>query len=247
VAQATFKYLDSVGVVHTQAFNTMSVKGMDDVDKVRFIPPILYDIVDGRKETAFKGFQRIITVELQAINTNEDFLRAFLQASDKSFTYTGFTLVAEECQIVFESSEYENEWINDFQHTKRYIIEIVESVVRVLFPVPVIPVDNVIGCIKTKVKIEGTQSAPETFVTSVGKLATYDGTLPYPVISLLSYNVSLIINGTPYQDAKINQVGSPTQSGSNISFQLAVSDTGSPVSSDGFFYVDIVVLLQPIV
>ncbi|MBE3088407.1 MAG: hypothetical protein IMZ71_04770, partial [Chloroflexi bacterium] len=240
MAQATFKYLDSVGVVHTQSFDITYIKGLDDVDKVRFVPPILYDIVDGSKETAFKGFQRIITVELQSINTNEDYLRVFLQADSKSITYTGATLVAEECQIVFESTDYENEWLNDFQYTKRYILEIVENTVRTFFPVPIAPVDNMIGYIKTKDKIVGTQATPEFFEINVSKLQYNYGTTVYPTISLLSYNVSIIANGAPYQDAKINNYGDIAQNGDNIRFYLAVSDTGSP-SDDGFYYTDIVI------
>ena len=100
--------------------------------------------------------------------------------------------------------------------------------------------------IKLKVKIEGTQAAPETFTTNSGKLQYNYGTTPFPGISLLSYIVSVFCNSTPYQDAKINQVGDVTQSGSNISFQLAVSDSGNP-SSDDFYYTDLTIGLQAIV
>jgi hypothetical protein len=94
-----------------------------------------------------------------------------------------------------------------------------------------------------KVEVTGTQSSPETFTTNSGKLATQENGSAYPVISLSTYVVSVVSNGSPYQDAKINQVGSLTQVGSNISFQLAISDTGNP-SSDGKFYTDILIFLQ---
>jgi hypothetical protein len=247
VAIGIFKYLDSLGVVHTQSFDILSVKG-NSPDSVRFVPPLLNNAVDGSTETQYKGFQRKFRYELKAINLNEDYLRSFLQASAKSITYQDFGFVTQESQVVFEEDNYENEWIDGFEHDKKYVIELIESTVRTVFPERWIdnnPTDSMIGYTKIKVKIEGTQASPELFTTNLGKLAiTTVGSL-YPVISLLSYVVVIIANGSPYQDRKINQVGDIVQSGGNISFFLALSDTGAD-SSDTYSYADITILLQPI-
>jgi hypothetical protein len=244
--QAIFKFLDSIGVVHTQAFDILSVHG-NTPDNIRFVPPLLYSIIDGSSETEFRGFQRVFVYELKALNSLEDYLRAFLQASAKSITYKGINTVAEECQVVFESAEYENEWIDGFEHTKRYVIELVESTIRTIWNIPTfLPIADEDMYIIKKVKIEASQTSPETFTTNVGKLLYNYGTTSLPSFSLLSHIISISCNSTPYQDAKFNQVGDIAQSGSNISFQIAMSDTGN-ASSDGFFYTDIKIQLQEIV
>jgi hypothetical protein len=243
---STFRYLDSSGTVHSQSFDVLTLRG-DVPWKWRLVPSLVLEKVDGSKETQFKAFQRYFSIELRALNSNEDFLRAFLQAETKSITYAGLNVISEESFVVFESEEYEDEWHNEFKLTKRYVIELVESFARTIWP-PYTPppVTTDIMYIAKNIKIVGTQASPETFTTNAGKLLYNFGTTPFPPLSLLSYNISVDCTGTPYQDAKCNQVGNVSQSGTDITFQLAVSDSGNP-SSDGFFYFDIKIMLQAIV
>jgi hypothetical protein len=245
--RSTFRYLDSVGTVHSNTFDTLFIRGGEMPWKWRYVPNNIFEKADGSKETKFRAFQRIFSIELRALNAYEDFIRAFLQASTKSITYQGLNILSEESFIVFESAEYENEWHNDFKLTKRYVIEFVESRVRTVWPpYSPPPTTDDLMYIAKKIKIIGTQASPETFTTNAGQLLFNYGTTVYPSISLLSYVVTVIANGAPYQDAKINQVGDITQSGSDITFKLAVSDSGNP-SSDTFFYADITIGLQAII
>lgn len=243
---ATLRYLDSLGTVQKKDFEVLSVEGLDIPKKLRFIPPQIYDIVDGSKATEYRGFQKIIGVSLSPINSNETFIEKFLQAGTKSLAYQGINVVSEEDQVVFETAEFESEHFDGFKYEKLYKFELTEKTVRHVWGFPTIPiVDNMIGYIKIKVKIEGTQASPETLTTNTGKLAYNFNTTVFPAISLLNYNVSVICNGTPYQSGKINQVGDVSQSGSDITFQLAHSDSENP-SDDGFWYADLVIVLQAI-
>ena len=137
--------------------------------------------------------------------------------------------------------------LNGFKAEKLFTFELLESVVRTEWPsTTIIPIPDTDVYIIKKVKIVGTNASQESFTTNSGKLQYNYGTTPLPSINLLSYIVSIVANGAIYQDAKINQVGNITQSGSNISFSLAVSDTGN-ASGDTFFYADIIITLQAIV
>jgi len=137
--------------------------------------------------------------------------------------------------------------LNGFKAEKLFTFELLESVVRTEWPsTTIIPIPDTHEYIIKKVKIVGTNASHESFTTNSGKLQYNYGTTPLPSINLLSYIVSIVANGAIYQDAKINQVGNITQSGSNISFSLAVSDTGN-ASDDTFFYADIIITLQAIV
>ena len=137
--------------------------------------------------------------------------------------------------------------LNGFKSEKLFTFELLESIVRTEWPsTTIIPIPDTDVYIIKKVKIVGTNTSLESFTTNSGKLQYNYGTTPLPSINLLSYNVSIVANGAVYQDAKINQVGNITQSGSNISFSLAVSDTGN-ASDDTFFYADIIITLQAIV
>ena len=107
---ATFKYHDNVGVVHSQSLGVLPVKGIDMPYKVKFVPAQIFEIVDGSKRTEYKGFQRIISVALSQLNQYEDFIRSFLQADSKSITYQGVNIVSEEVSTVWTETNIEDEW-----------------------------------------------------------------------------------------------------------------------------------------
>ena len=225
-----------------KAFDALYVKGFDSPDHIQFIPPIIFNIVNGGKATEFRGFKRIITFQLAALDSFEDYIRGWAQASTKSLIYKGISVTPEEAVVILETPELLNEWLDDYEHTKQYTITVIENRVRQVFPNLYLPeVDNMTGNVANKIEITGTQSTPQTFTTNSGVLSTDSTGHAFPVINLASYVVSIVLPA--YQDAKINQVESVTQSGSDITFQLAVSDTGA-ASSDGKYYCDIMIILQ---
>jgi len=241
---ATFKYYDSGGGSHTQDFEVLYVKGFNDPDKVRFFPPLIFTFIDGTKKTAFIGFQRIITIALTSLNSNEDFIRAFLQASSKSITYQGSSISAEEVNVIFESNEYENEWIDGFQKAKRYVIEICEQTIRTIFPTPVnLAIPETDMYYKADVTIIGTSDSPETFTTNIGKLATCDapsGVYPTFDLSVQKYEISFLSK----QDCQFYLTSPMSVSGGNLVFSVARSDSynGTPT----VFKADITIKAQNI-
>jgi phage gp36-like protein len=87
-----------------------------------------------------------------------------------------------------------------------------------------------------KVEVTGTQAAPQTFVTNAGTLALTENGDAFPSIDLTSQVANIVL--TSYQDCQVNRVGDITQSGTDITFQLAISNIGN-ASSDGKYYVTI--------
>jgi hypothetical protein len=246
VDQLTLKYLDSSSILHSQTFNVLSVKGFDDPDKVQLVPPYQPVMVDGSIQDYIKGFRRIITADLGVVASSVDrrTIQSFLRAQTKSIVYQGSQVLAEEVFVNLQDvSGYQNEWKWDFEGARYFVLQILENQIRTVWPVSFLPSDNMTGYIIYHVKIEGTQASPETFQTNSGKLQYNFGTTPFPVMNLTTYNITVIANGAKYQDANINQVGTTAQAGNNISFQLSVSDLGNP-SGDGYYYADIVFLLQ---
>jgi hypothetical protein len=242
VETALFRYYDSLGTQQAQSFDVLSVHGLGDPDKYKLVPPLIYNIVDGSKETAFKGFQRIITIELRALNAYEEFLRAFLTADTKSIRLNEAAVHIDSASIVYESSEFENEWIEDFKQAKRYVIELTEKRVRRQWMF--LPSGEDMIYIKSHVKVIGTEDSPELFTTNAGKLAYNYGSTAFPDMLLEDYVIA--IDGASYQSAQVHQVGIATQDGGDISFYLAYSNIGN-ASSDGYYYCDIVFLLQEMV
>lgn len=245
MASVTLKYVDSVGATRSATIGILSIKGFADPDSVMIWPPVINKYADGSIQSQFKGFRRVITIDFGVVESAADreFIRAFLIANTRSVYYYENNVGGEEIIVAHDLTDYENEWKENASQFRNYKITVVEKVIRDSWTSYTPPSTVDIMYIKNKVKIEGTQAAPETFTTNSGKLATSGSGNPFPNISLLSYVVTIIT--PPYQDAKINQVGSITQSGSNISFQLAVSDAGN-ASGDGFYYCDIIVGLQEI-
>jgi hypothetical protein len=249
VETCTLKYIDYSNVTKQQTFNILSAKGFDEPDQVQLFPPIQNKKLDGTIDEQIKGFRRVITMDLGVVASSVDrkTVNEFLESQTKSIIYQGSQVEAEEVFVNLQDiSGYENRWLYDCSLAKYYTLQVLESRIRQTWPVIFPPSDNMIGYTINHVKIVGTQTSPEAFQTNSGKLQYNYGTTPFPTMSLTSYIITVVCNGTPYQDAKINQVGTITQAGSNVSFYLAVSDTGNP-SGDGFFYADITFLMQTIV
>lgn len=244
----TLRYVKS-GTTYSQAFNVLSVRGYDDADSIQLVPPYQAELVDGSARSYFKGFRRVITIDFGVVASSVDrrTLLEFWQSNTRSIVYLGNQVLAEEVYVSPEDvSGYENEWLWNTLLARRYILRVLENQIHTSFPVIFPPSDTMIGYTINHVKIEGTQASPELFTTNSDKLRYNYGTTPFPTMSLTNYIITVIANGAPYQDAKINQVGVTVQNGNNIDFSLAVSDGGS-ASDDGFYYADITFLMQAIV
>ena len=246
-----FKYVDSFGATQSRSLQAISVRGFDDPDLVQFVPPVQNNLVDGTIETQFKGFRRVITFDCGVLSsaTDRKFVLSWGNANTRSIVYVSPDLGSEEIIVTPDYNhgatafEYNNNWINDFVGGKQFIIQVVENAIRNTWYnyVPASGVDIIY--IAKKIKITGTQASPQTFQTNSGVLATDATGQVFPAMSLTSWAISVICNGVPYQETQINQVGDVSNVGTDISFQLAVSDAGSP-SGDGFFYTDLLICLE---
>ncbi len=243
---ATFKYVDSASAIQSRSIQVLSVRGFEEPDFVAFVPPIQNNFVDGSLETQFKGFRRVITFDCGVLSsaTDRGFVLNFLTANVRSITYQAAAIGIEEIIVSHDSGfEYNNSWVNDFIGGKQFILYVVENAIRTTWTNYTPAAETEIMYVKLKVKVVGTQASPETFQTNSGKLAVMENGSVFPAISLLTWVATVVANGAKYQDAGINQVGNISNIGTDLSFQLAVSDAGT-ASGDGFYYADIIFLLQ---
>lgn len=237
------KYVDGMGSVQKMQLPFLSVRGFDEPDEIQLVPPRIARLFNGFLRTQFKGFRRVVTVNFGVLGSSERaFLFRFFSSNTRSI-YLGVTAGQEE-EIIFatDQTEYESEWRQNCVLGRSFTLKFAENAIRNAWTdyTPASGID--IMYIKKKVKIIGTQESPEEFTTNSGKLVTMETGLSYPSISLLSWVVS--VDTVPYQDAKINQVGDVVNTGTNLTFSLAVSGAGSP-SPDGYYYADIIIGLQP--
>jgi len=230
--------------VYTQVFNALSIKGFDDPDKIELVPPIIYVFADGNKKTEFRAFRRIITVDLGVIESqaNRQTVQEFLRAGTKSILYQGVQSGIVEVPVSSRDSEFENEWEWDCILGRSFILELVETQVRIVWPEYLIIVGDLMY-LKRGVKIVGTSLSPETFTTNVGKLILDETGNSYPTFSETTYVFNVVITPTDNCQASFSTVGDPSVVAGNLTFQAFVSDFQVP-ASDGFFYADIAIFLQ---
>ena len=228
-----------------KAFDALYVKGFDSPDHVKFVPSIIYNIIDGSKKTAFRGFKRVITFRLAALNEYEDYIRGWTQAFIKSLIYKGISITPEEAVVILETPELLNEWLDGYEHAKQYTITVIENRVRQIFPdLPLLVEDNMTGIIVYNIEVVGTQASPEVFTTNVGKLQYQHGTTQFPAINLAANKVSILFDLD--QSWMFNRVGTITQSGSDITFSLATSDAGQLSAGSSTLKATFVILIQAI-
>jgi len=221
-----------------RSYAALSLRGFDEPDEVRLIGRP-HEYPDGSLDEQLRGFKRVITIDFGVLQNLADriFILKFLNGAKRQVrTATQVAFVALE-----DPGRYANEWIDNLQHGKRFILRLIDEGVYTIFPTPATVTE--IMYLKSKVEITGTQSSPEAFTTNSGKLATDETGQAYPTFNEATHVFHVSVNGAPYQEAHVNIVNKPTVSSGNITFQAAVQDGGKP-AADGKFYADIAIYLQ---
>jgi len=224
----------------SRSYAALSIRGLDDPDETEIVG-VQHQYLNGTLEEEILGFHRLPTIDLGVVQDSDDKLHihGFLTHENRQITTAG-----DFANVVLEDpTHWANEWLEANRLRKRFVLKLIDSYVYTRWPILAV-VDELVY-IKNRVKIVGTQASPETFTTNSGKLATDETGAAYPTFNSATHVFHVSVNGAPYQDGKVNLVATPSVSGGNITFTAAVSDGGNP-SSDGFFYSDILIVLQAI-
>lgn len=237
----TFRY-HSGATTYSRTFTALAVRGLDEPDRVEFVPPLQVQAMDGGILGYIKGFRRIITVRIGVLQETADraFMLNFVRSNDR-WIYLG-SLASVYC-VLENPDEFENTWLYDTSLMRYFEIGLKETVTYQEWPELVEPTADTLSYIKWNVEITGTLASPQTLTTNAGALTLDETGNPYPAINLAAYVP--MIKLTELQDCLIVQTANPTQSGTDITFQVAHSDIGNPYA-DGKFYADIEISLQAI-
>lgn len=224
------------GTTYSMVLDALSIKGItapEDWELYCFQDTFL----DGTIDEQILGFHRRISIGLFPLmdSASRSFVLGFIKGSQRYVQYDGERIEVSPLEVEGLQAE---ESAQVYFATK-YTLRLIERQLLKALPSDVSEVDPVY--IKLKVEVTGTLASPETFTTNSGKLSTQESGSAYPTFDSSTYVYSVV--GKDYQEATISLIGKPTVSGSNLTFQLAISDMGKP-SSDGKFYTDILILRQ---
>ena len=236
----TFKYRTGA-TTYSRTLPLLYTKGLDDPDEVEFVPPLQFEAQDGSLIEEIKGFRRIILVRIGILQTAADrqFMLNFLQSSTRWIDIGVFATV--HC-VLADVTGFENLWLWETKLAPYYEVLLKENVIYQTWPDSLEPVETETLYINTKVEITGTQASPQTLTTNAGVLATDDTGNTYPAINLASWAVTILL--TPHQDCLVNRASDITQSGTDITFDVAHADVGNPDPADNKFYATITIGLQ---
>jgi hypothetical protein len=106
----------------------LSVKGLDTADNVDLFPAIVKDYLDQSCEMQNSGFIRKPTIDLGVIQDIASQIAILYWLCDNNRTVDYGT--EQSIPAVPQSSDFQNEWVNDFSFQKRFILELDESFVR---------------------------------------------------------------------------------------------------------------------
>lgn len=215
------------------------MRGLDEPDEGQIVGTQT-DGLDGTISETIIGFRRVITAGLGILQESADraYMLEFASAQDRWITMSPMGSV----HLVLEDpAKFANEWKNGSSLARRYTVRLVENVLQTTWPTYADPVVEELAYIKTHVQITNTPDSPQTLTTNAGALATDDTGNAYPAINLATYAASVIIQ--PEQECDCMRVSSITQSGTDITFQVAHSYAGNAYA-DGNFYAQITILLE---
>jgi hypothetical protein len=235
VANVTLEYTDASTT--SRAFTLLSMRGVDNFDEVQWAGQ-QFTHLDGSLTEEIVGFKRVFTLDFGVLTSLSDarFLLSFCAAPFKRIYFSSIV-----SSVTLDEPRMSFEWESDVQTGRRLVLRLVETVMH-QWPDRQIEAEQ-LAYIKCKVKVEGTQTSPESFQTGTGKLATDETGQSYPTFSSATHVFSVLCNSAPYQEAHVNVTGLATVSGGKLNFNLAVQDSGKAFS-DGYFYTDIVIIAQ---
>jgi hypothetical protein len=113
-------------------FTALSVRGLDDVDEVRFFVAENCELPDGSLFQRIPAFRRVITIDLGVLLVKSDrvWLSDFMDSSDKHIIYG-----TEDVPVVLEDPEgYENEWPDGLEAARYYVLKLEEMNARATVP-----------------------------------------------------------------------------------------------------------------
>ena len=127
----TLKY-DGGG--ETKTFSVMGVRGLDDVDDLKFWPRIQNELLDGTMNEIVTKFRRIITIDFGVIETKADrvWLVLFMLAPDKVIVCAS---PSEDVPVVLADVEgMQNEWIDGLDFARSFTLSFQEIAVNSTAP-----------------------------------------------------------------------------------------------------------------
>jgi len=239
VATIVFKYRKS-STTYSRTFAVSSVRGYDEPDEVEFLPPIQQVALDGTIIEEMQGFRRVITVGFGVLQEAADraFVFNFLANNERWITMSPMGTVV---LALADPTAFANQWQNGHKLERNYDVQLRETILQTAWPDYADPVEIETLYIKTDVQITGTPESPQTLTTNTAPLATDDTGQAYPAISLTTHAVSLLI--AEKQDCVVYRTSDISQSGNNITFQVAHANAGNAYS-DGNFYAALTIGLQ---
>jgi hypothetical protein len=234
---ATLTYIKN-GTTRSRQIDILAVKGSSTPDSVRIVAAN-HEYLDGSAERQVLGFNKRIAVDFGVLVDKDDraFVSDFILGDTKCVEFSD-----QADDVVLESEEYATRWLQEIELGRRFTLELLGSVLYRNWGRKA--TETEIMYLKSNVKIEGTETNPETFTTNVGKLATDDTGKSYPVFSDVTHVFLVALNAEKNCQATFAMVkDSVAVVAGNLTFQAFVSDYGS-AAADGFYYASIAIFLQ---
>lgn len=116
----------------SQSFDEVSIRGLDDVDSVKFFVVADEVLIDGSLHQEVLAFRRVITLDLGVIlnKTDRVWLRGCFLSDDKHVVTTG-----EDVPVILsDAGTFDNEWIDNCELARYYVITCEEKNARDYVP-----------------------------------------------------------------------------------------------------------------
>jgi hypothetical protein len=236
--EVTLAYTYS-GTTYSQAFDLLALKGMDEPDSLKR-NAVVHEYLDGSMEEQIDGFFKS-PITLSFNPTNSAYRRRFLVnwlIAERKWVVYG-TYISEGVTDV----ELISQWIADIEHGRTFQVNLYDTHKYYDWQDEPAEADDLMY-LKRNVKITGTSTSPQTFTTGTAPLDNpMDNTENWPAFSSTTHVPHVIL--TPTNDCQFVPclVGLSTIVAGNVTFQAFVADMQVP-SADGFFYVDVMIMLQ---
>lgn len=172
------------GVTYSKTFEAMSLKGIDEPDRLRR-NAVIHDYLTGTSEEQIDGFfKEPIEIEFKAgqdqISTR--FLVSWYAASVKLFEYGYYVSQGTTDESLI------SDWLYECELGRAFTIKFWDEHKYYKFEDGIIPEADLYIKLKVVMDQDATQDSPESFTTNSGKLATMQNGDPWPSFNATTHD-----------------------------------------------------------
>jgi hypothetical protein len=231
---------DYSGTSYSRTFQTLSLKGLDEPDRLHK-NQIIHECLNGVLDEQVNGFRKEpIEIEFRPPFSPQDtrFLTRWFCAASKRIIYGNYISEGVTDDKLISS------WLYDCELNRNFTVLLFDEHVYYAWNDGIVTDEDMYIKLNIEMSQDATEASPETFTTNVGQLALMETGFPFPVFNSSTHKFFVHFKSALGSSADY-PIGTISVVAGNLTFTTFPANGFSP-AADGKLHANFAVWLQPV-